>query len=216
MNLSIAYTLTPRFDPTINKSIESLRNAWFTEKVYIYAEPWEYSIKDKNTELIIHEDKKGCFLNFDYLLRQHKDDEYLFYMQDDYLIRKGAKEQMEAIIKNWWDFWYYNFILDWRIGNYVRYNGWNNVINAGWNMIWAGFLLKNIKRILEHPFYNKHLSNYVPKRNQQIDACIWQIWKELWLPCYIPSHSYIAHIGASTIGHSDPRLWIFFKKNEQN
>jgi hypothetical protein len=97
------------------------------------------------------------------------DSEYILSFQDDYIFRKGFKEELESIDLNQ-EFSYYNFILDYRVANYITKEGWNDVRN-GWNNIGACYLFKP-KQILESKFYNNHLTNYVPRRNQQIDSCI--------------------------------------------
>jgi len=209
--IKFVVTLIEREKPTINKSIQSLRDCWINETIYIYAEPWTYQIEDNNIKLEINEVKRWCFMNFDYSIKQNKDKEYVIYFQDDYIFRQWFKEELEKIISEWKDFAYYNFILDYRVADVISRQGWNDIRN-GWSNIWACYLFNNIERIINHPFYANHLKTYIPKRNQQIDACIWQIGKELWLPCYLPSYSYIAHIWESTIGHSDNKLWVFFKK----
>lgn len=204
-------TLVERKNPTINKSLNSLRASWITDKVYIYAEPWTYNIDDSNYELLMNETKKGCFINFDYSIKQSIDSDYIFTFQDDYIFRQWIKEEIERIIESKEDFLYYNFILDYRVADKIFKEWWNNT-GWGWSNIWACFLFKDIKKIINHSFYKNHLSDYAPKRNQQIDSCIGQVWKELWSPCYIPSYSYVAHIWESTIWHKDDKLWVFFKK----
>ncbi len=210
-NLQIACTLCPRDNPTINKSIKSLRDVWFTNTIYIYAEPWEYNIEDQNIIITIHDQNKWCFRNFDYVMNQNKENKYLFIFQDDYIFRQWIKEEIEKIISEWKDFTFYNFILDWRSATYIFQDGWNDTNIWRW-LIWACFLFKDPKIILNHEFYINHLTRYVPRRNQQIDACIWEIWRQIDIPCYLPSKSFVAHIWESTIGHSDDKLWIFFEK----
>lgn len=203
-------TLVERQKPTINKSLKSLRDVWITDTVYIYAEPWNYNIEDNNYKLILNKTKKGCFINFDHSLKQSING-FVFSFQDDYTFRQWLKEELESIINSKQDFAYYNFILDYRVADKISKSGWNDVRN-GWGNFWACFLFKDIQRILNHPFYINHLKEYAPKRNQQIDSCIWQVGKELKLPCYLPSYSYVAHIWESTIWHRDDKLWVFFKK----
>lgn len=203
-------TYNPRNPETINQSIESFRQAGILDPIYVFAEPNTHEFKDNNLFIIQNTEKRGCFLNFDYMLKYFQElKEPLFTFQSDYIARQGIKEELERIEKSNEDYAYYNFILDWRSANYIKKQGWNDVKN-GWYQIWACFLFKDIQRIINHPFYQKHLTEYVPKKNQQIDACIWEVGKQLWLPCYLPSHSYIAHIWESTIGHNDKNLWVFF------
>lgn len=201
-------TYSPRKIETIDKSIQSLRDCGINDTIYIFAEPSDYQFKDTNIEIIKNQTKLWCFRNFDNMLR-NIDSEYILSFQDDYIFRKGFKEELESIDLNQ-EFSYYNFILDYRVANYITKEGWNDVRN-GWNNIWACYLLKP-KQILESKFYNNHLTNYVPRRNQQIDSCIWEVWKELNKPCYLPSYSWIAHIWESLIWHTDEKLWEFFKK----
>jgi hypothetical protein len=212
--LNIAYTLAPRNKPTINKSIKSLRKAWFKQTLYIYAEPWQYDIEDKDVILEIHEEKKWAFVNYDYVLRTLKDKwDFLWIIQDDYVVRSWIKTAINKIMKDK-EFWFYNMMLDWRNSTEIYKYGWNDKRIWRWT-VWACFIFRNevIDNILIHPFYTRHLYFYCLKKNQQIDSCIWETLKQMNLPTYFHSHSFVAHIWEeSTLWHKDPHLWVFFFK----
>lgn len=207
-NMNICITLAPRAKQTVNHCIESLRKAWIENKIYIFAEPWKYIIKDKNIELKIHEKKMWCFLNYDYVLRKmFRKKKYLRIVQDDYHFRKWTKEELEHIISDKKKFGFYNMYL---AGQHVKYITWNNIredSRFGWHSVWACYVMKKwvIKQLLNHKFYLHHKEVYVPTIwNQQIDACIWECFKQMELATYYPITSWAAHIGEeSTIWHTD-------------
>ena len=208
-NLEINYTLAPREPSTINRSLQSLRQVWFKNKVKIYAEPGEYEFYDENVEMVWNEYKYWCFKNFDQVIRKAEAD-YIFYCQDDYVLLPWIKQEIERIINSGEDFGYYNFILH-RINKCdVKVEGWN-LYTRGYELCGSAFLFKkeNIKKIIESDFYKHHkLTNPM-----NLDACIGESCKRLWLNGYIPSNSFIIHEGKSTIGHNDLLLWMHIKKD---
>ena len=218
--LTIVITLAPRWIPTVNECIKSIRDAWILNRIYIAAEPGEYIIEDDNTELLIHETRKWCFVNYDWVLKNYGHlTEYLWILQDDFEARKGIIEWLlDATTDR--RYWFYDMFLHRRHAKQIEHEGRNNII-AGWHSCGACYVFHKpmIEKIMTHPFYIRHLTEYVVKvGNQQVDACIWEVCSQLKLRTYYPSYSYVRHLGRhSTINHSDRALGEFlrFQKEEK-
>jgi len=86
--VEIGIITTPR--DTINKSIESLRQS-YTQVINIYAEPGDYNIKDKGTNLKINKKQLGCFGNYHNALSDlvKTDKEHVLVLSDDFIYTKG-------------------------------------------------------------------------------------------------------------------------------
>ena len=213
-NLTIVITLAPRWIPTVNECIKSLRDSGINNKVYIVAEPGEYIIEDENTELIIHETRKWCFVNYDWVLKNYgHHNEYLWILQDDFEARNGIIEWLlDATTDK--KYWFYDMFLHRRHSKQIEHEGRNN-ISAWWHSCGACYVFHKpmIDKILEHPFYKRHLTEYVVKvGNQQVDACIGETCSQLKLRTYYPSYSYVRHMGKhSTINHADRAVGEFLR-----
>lgn len=209
-NLEVNYTLAPRNPSTMEQSLKTLRETGFDGNVTVFAEPWSYFKKDifDNVRIIFNERKLGCFKNFDRVL-EWSNAEYLLYLQDDFILRDGIMEEIDRIIESKEDFGYYNFFLSRLNLDSVKKLGWNE-FTRGYELCGACFLFKksSIKKIINHPFYINHKNT----KDKNLDACIWETCKQLWLPWYIPSESYAIHIWESTIWHKDIAINKIIKK----
>ena len=208
MEISVWMTLAPREKEEVNQTIASFRKVWFKNKIHIYAEPWEYNIKYKNIELNIHKEKKGCFKNFDYTFKQliKKKTDYILILQDDFLIQKWAKKNIEKVISVQGEKFWFISLNTRHYWNYLEeelYKKWWNQNTLGWRFSPAFFLFSRwgARQIVKHPFYINHLENY--KKNQQVDSCIWETCKQLWLEMYNHNPSLsIQRWETSTLWHN--------------
>jgi len=205
--LLIGMTLAPRENPTVNKSLKSLRKAGVKDKIYIFAEPWEYNIEDKNVEVVMNKKKLWCFKNFNNAMEQllKMDSEYIFFTQDDYEYFWDVSKELEDLIKDKSDFWYYNFTSRPKLNNRIYKQWWQNLYyDLGW---WVCWLLKSsvIKNIMNSYLYINHLYTYT--KNKQIDLVIPHICSIAWLSTYYHNPSFTTHIWETTIGHLDRDLW---------
>ena len=221
-NLKIAMMLAPREVEEYQKTLKRFKEILPNEKITIFAEPWEYKIKDKNFDLIIHNEKKGCFKNFDFVVREllKTDGDYFLVLQDDIFLGKDVLEKIKEVVKiREQDFWFIS-INTTQIKKYLEdeiyKNGWN-ANEWGWQFCPALFFFSRywLQKIVDHEFYNNHLKNYV--QNRQIDACIGETVKRLWLASYVHNPSLSIQKGrTSTIGHSGlVQKWYWKIKREK-
>jgi hypothetical protein len=101
MDVVIGMTLAPRENETVNKSIKSMRDAGVQNLIYLYCEPGEYDISDKNVEVKMNNEQLGCFKNFDNMVKDllSMGSKYIFVTQDDYLYEPRMWEEAEDIVK---------------------------------------------------------------------------------------------------------------------
>ena len=211
-NLSVAVITAHREIPTLKYSIASLRK-WFKEKLYIYAEPAKYELSANDFIMEVHKNKKGCFKNFDYALKQllKKENDYILVVSDDVVYYREIDKIIKDVIETNLDGVYCLFANK---GNVTSNTfGWNE-INQGWNN-WNGLYLMNKKTaemIVNSETYIDHLENYAA--NKQIDACIGLCCKVLEIPMYFhnPSLSYTIGV-TSTINHKGYIDGLNFAKN---
>lgn len=219
-NLFLAMTLAPRQQWEHNETIKKMREAWLNGKITIFAEPWEYEIEDENINLIIHKEKKGCFKNFDFTLKEclKTGAEYFLIMQDDCRLSPDVLKRIKKIITARWDKFGFISMNTTQIKSYIETEiykqGWNS--NEWW---WwfcpAVFLFSKwwAEQIIKHSFYINHLENYV--KNKQIDWCIWETCKQLWLEMYNHNPSNSIQKGkTSTIGHNGALIQKTYWKKE--
>lgn len=213
MKIAIWYTLAPRAEAYINKSIRSFRDAWFFEKIYIYAEPWEYSIEDDNFEIIVNKNKLWCFKNYHNALTQliKKNKEYVWVMQDDFIIMPEAKTKIAEFLLDVSEFWYVSINTPFRFPDI--HCMWWNISNMGRWARPANYIMKTQTAIemQAFTFYVNHLENY--EENKQVDACVSECMKQMGKTMYYHNPSLSVHIGKeSSIGHDDNDIWFRYRK----
>ncbi len=208
-DITIGFVTSPREFPTYNESIQSIREAGFTTLIYVFAEPGEYYFKDNNLKIIQHEEKLGCFKNHNFALEYLKNNantKFIWLFQDDGLLTKNINSLMNFLSS-----------LDIKQIGYVNpYTGYNTArklkisknnqewyeSHLGWDSWGVCYIIptQQLELLLNHPFYINHLLNY--KKNQQVDACISQSFREMNLLRYYHNPSLVDHISTtSTIGH---------------
>lgn len=215
MEIAIGYTLAPRAETYINRSIASLRAAGFCEKIYIYAEPWEYTIKDDNFEMIVNKNNLWCFKNYDNALSSliKKNKKYVWVLQDDFVIMPETKTKVAEFILDSSEFGYLSINTPFRFPDI--HCMWWNISALWWGARPANYIMRTDTAIevQNHPFYINHLENY--EDNKQVDACISECMKQLWKTMYYHNPSLSVHIGKeSSIEHIDEyngmRYWKLF------
>ena len=197
----IGIITSPRKDPTLNSMLTSLRKVGYKEKVFIYSEPQELTVKDQNVEIKMNDKQLGCFGNFNNALNdliKVSPHEFICVFSDDFIF----SSRMFSWIRHSWDGYYALYTPKGIRNQFQMKRGWNK-INEGWANIWGGnyMMCKAVaEMIIKHPFYQDHLKNY--ETNQQIDHCIPEVCHQLKLNQYFHNPSLTNHIGIeSTIGH---------------
>lgn len=207
-NLVIWLTIAPRKVPTINACIKSLRDAGIDNRIYIFAEPWQYHIKDKNVKIIKNKKQLWCFRNYHNMVSQlvKFDGDYIATIQDDFIFDKSLWQKIEDILNYPFHFWYVNLHTRPRLEKFMYKNWWNN-IKLWWKAWGMCYMYKKevLSKIIEHPFYQSHLHTY--KANQQIDACISEVLLQMGMPMYYYNPSLSIHIWDSVIWHKDYIPW---------
>lgn len=204
MKYVIWITLAPRPNPTINECLKAIRDAGFNEKIYIFAEPGDYQIEDENVEVRTNIVKLWCFKNYNNMVEQllELDVEYIATRQDDFIIKPEAYDKFMDMIDHPCTFWYFSYHTRPRLSKYVTKNWWNNIMlwRQAW---WMEYVFRKdvLQAIINHPFYQSHLLTY--KKNQQIDACVSEVLKQMNLPNYYHNPSLSTHRWESTIWHID-------------
>ena len=102
MNIAVAITTAPRPVPTLNKSIQSFRQAGFDEKIHIFADGISPEVEDQNVSIIVNEPKleelANWFSALDYLLSLNTD--WVMLIQDDATWAKNSKKQLEKDLEH--------------------------------------------------------------------------------------------------------------------
>ena len=211
--IAIGITTTPERQTELNRCIESLRKVGIKEKIFVFAEPWKYKIKDRNVKLILNKERLGCFKNFDNMLTSLLDmgTDFVWTGQDDFVYCPGTKDRLDEVMRFEWLVGYYSFITRPRMEKHIYKNWWNEV--PLWRFAWGMnyvFQSDAAKLLVKHPFYQNHLKTYT--KNQQVDSCVSFVFKHMGLPMYYHNPSFCLHDGESTIGHIDRYGWELFSK----
>ncbi len=204
-------TLAPRKKETYNFAIHSLRTAGFSNKITLFMEPGSYDFKDHNLLLVKNKEKLGCFKNYDYglnYLLKYTKKPFIFIMQDDYIFSDKAFNRLNSIMNfNIKDIGYFSPLLYIRMAEKLKIDsfteGWKES-SIGWGSWGACYIMpiNSVKKMLQHPFYINHLNNY--KKNEQIDACVSETFKQLPLKMFFHIPSLVEHIGDhSTLKHDN-------------
>lgn len=222
MEVRIAYTLAPRNTMYINHSIASLRAAWFSERINIFAEPWEYTIDKHEWEVILRvaEEKFWCFKNYHRAVINTLLDDYDWYvmiLQDDFIFEPGMRKTVEDFIKkieeyDWWvDLWYLCLGTPFTYPDIHRY-WWNSSSLWRWSRL-ALYLMHSstMREMIKHPFYMNHLENY--EANKQVDACVSETLLQMGKQMFFHNPSLATHVWEeSSVDHFDPYVNMKYHK----
>lgn len=202
----------PRKDPTINRSIKSLRETGYNGVINIYAEPHELNIDDKGVIIKKNKETLGCFKNFDNALKDliKEGSEYICVLSDDMVYHRMLLKKIRFEKNSYCALYTPTGMMRHRLKK-----GWST-LNLGWANAWGGLYVMHRDtaiKIVEHEFYIDHLENY--KANQQIDHCIPEVCYQLGINQYYHNPSLTDHVGFhSTIGHKHTKndKGLFFRK----
>lgn len=211
--IDIAMLTAPRQEPTLKRSLLSLREAGFKQAVHLFAEPGSelQSLPETDPHLVIHQnpERMGCFHNYNQgleFLLQETESPYVMVLLDDMIYsRYLAPYLLETLKKAPPEFGYYALIsIDHDIGGLKGVKpGWNRS-HLGW-YCWGGLFVmqrETAARLVQFEFYRDHLLYYT--RNQQIDACVSESFKRMELAMFMHIPSLAEHIGeTSTLGHGE-------------
>lgn len=203
--VDIAIITAPRKLPTLNISIQSLREAGVTQHIWIFSEPGDIDLRDvNNCTLIVNETRLGAFRNYDQALAwlMSCDGACKAVLQDDYIYSKDLSVHLAGIEKEK-DFGYFNLftnsnhptVHDWAVND-----GWNRTY-LGSNQVWgAAFVMQadKVDVLRKHEYYLTTMM----ERNEMIDGAVSEVFKRLELPMYHHRPSLIHSIGfMSTLNH---------------
>lgn len=196
--ITIGIITAKRKHSTINRTISSLRSIGIDSKIYIFSEPHELNITDKNVDIKMNKETLGCFKNYNNALTFMSEiDGYIGVFSDDFIFSSQTLNRMR------YSDGYYAFYTPKGMSlNNDLSEGWNEV-NKGWEGSYGGNYVMHssvAKKIINHDFYINHLNNY--EKNQQIDHCIPEVCFQLGIQQYYHRPSLSNHVGyKSTIGH---------------
>lgn len=199
----------PRDIDTITPTIRSIRKR-YNWLIIVQQEPWsvkQYTTKKK--KVIKNKKQLWCFKNHNQLIQNllNTKSKYIFLAQDDFVYNSKCWKIIQDIIlkheQNNIPFWYYCFYTNEIYKNAIKKN-WRNQIPTSFEFSYQVSHLFHrdiLLKITEHSFYKNHLENYT--KNKQVDACISEVCRLLWLPTYYHNPSLSKHIWAShsTIWH---------------
>jgi hypothetical protein len=206
MDLAIAMTTAPRKEPTVKRSIASLRRAGFEETVHVFAEPGSFGHglpEDPKLEIHMNDVKRGCFQNWKYAVTKMLElspAPWILIVQDDAIWQRGSADILKSRMAVQQDrrtgfLSLYASSANVK-GNFQR--GWN-ATDAGWGF-WGAVALCLKRVAAEELLQQKHFVAH--KGPQQVDAIVAKSMLALKRPCYIHVPSMVDHIGnTSTIGN---------------
>lgn len=210
--LAIAITTAPRRQPTLKRTLLSLREAGFNEEVHVFAEPGtidrlDFERLDDSRQSVLHQNAftRGCFDNWKWALEWlliGTESPWLMILQDDVIWQPDAAEILRAKMMDRQDL-KTGFLSPYTSRVVVEESftdGWN-ASHAGWGFWGAlAFCMPRIgaKELLKHPRFAWHAGT------RQVDAVVAASMLELERPIFIHLPSLADHIGTtSTIGRGD-------------
>lgn len=207
-SLSIGMTYKQRRKETIGKSLNSLRNAGFTDPVYIFSEPNPGVIPEGIT-VLQNETNLGCsanFLNALSWLVKNTDSEYLAIVQDDVVYYRNAKEEWlkhVAITKEtnrnvgYWSLYLATKHRDLTVGKDYGFL----YHEIGW-CFWGALAYIFTRQSATDLINDDQFISMVNGNHKNVDCAVGTVLLKQGKRCYFSYPSLTNHIGTtSTVGH---------------
>lgn len=206
--IEFAIITAPREQPTLMQSVKSFTEN-MKERVHIFAEPGNYELPQN--QIIHHNSKKlGAFKNYHNALSwlvNHSNKRFVCVLLDDMIYSPKAMAILNhGLLRGQRPYAAYSLITikqDVTISNEEVVSGWIEVDPGWWG--WGGNFVLPIdvaRKIIKTKFYQNHLHNYT--KNEQIDGCMYESFRELGLKSFVHNPSLSQHIGeTSTLNHGE-------------